>query len=393
MNDSEIPKQPPADADDWGKTDYKFPAQPAADDWGNTQVNVRHDDIDFNKTYLPGGNPPQNDWGATQGNIRLPQDVNYGGGNNDGGRGGNDYGATMPYFRLPDAERAKYQNVPPTPTQEAEQRRQEQKAKGGIPGWLWVSGGLTAMFLFAVLVLLIVYIFILRDSGFEQVVKGAPLGSRVMVNGAYWGMTSDDGTIILPTLRANETKRVEIQHPNWQCEPREIKGEDGVKREPIIAQCKQVANISDECINIKAGAYATAERCANKALDELTDQFSVDDLLRAMNLYIIQFASNKYDIPDRNKVFLERASGFMKKLPPQVVVEVGGHTDSDGNNAPNQILSDNRAKAVKAALLTFGVKPEMLTEKGYGEEKPKATNDTEDGKFQNRRIEYTAVKK
>jgi len=75
------------------------------------------------------------------------------------------------------------------------------------------------------------------------------------------------------------------------------------------------------------------------------------------------------------------------------VVEVGGHTDNVGENAPNQVLSDNRAKAVKAALLTYGVKPEMLTEKGYGEEKPKATNDNEDGKFQNRRIEYTAVKK
>ena len=118
-----------------------------------------------------------------------------------------------------------------------------------------------------------------------------------------------------------------------------------------------------------------------------------EDLLRAMNLYIIQFASNKYDIPPRNMVFLERASGYMKKLPPNVVVEVGGHTDSAGDNAPNQILSDNRAKAVKAALLAFQIKPEMLTEKGYGEEKPKATNDTEDGKFQNRRIEYTAVKK
>jgi OOP family OmpA-OmpF porin len=92
-------------------------------------------------------------------------------------------------------------------------------------------------------------------------------------------------------------------------------------------------------------------------------------------------------------VFLERAAGFMKKLPPQVVVEVGGHTDSVGDDAPNKTLSDNRAKAVKAALIASGVAPEMLTEKGYGEEKPKATNDTEDGKFQNRRIEYTAVKK
>jgi outer membrane protein OmpA-like peptidoglycan-associated protein len=391
VNDSDIPKQPPADIDDWTKTDYKFPAQPPADDWGNTVANVRRDDIDFNKTYMPGATPPQNEWGATQGNIKLPQDVNYGG--SDGGRSGNDYGATMPYFRLPDAERSKYQNVPPTPTQAAEQQRQEQKAKGGIPGWLWVSGGLMAMFLFAVLVLLIVYIFILKDTGFEQIVKGAPAGSSVSVNGAYWGTTSDDGSIILPTLRANETKRVEIKHPNWQCEPREIKGEDGVKREPIIAQCKQVANISNDCINIKAGAFQKAEDCANKALDELAPDFSVDDLLRAMNLYIIQFDSGKFDIPPRNMVFLGRAAGYMKKLPPTVVVEVGGHTDSDGSDPANQTLSENRAKAVREALLKFDITPGMLTEKGYGEAKPKTTNATDDGKFQNRRIEYTAVKK
>jgi len=393
VSNSDFPKQPTDDTDDWTKIGSQNSAQPPADDWGNTVANVRHEDIDFNKTHMPGAANQPNDWGSTQGNIKLPQDVNYGGGQDSGARNDNDFGATTPYFRLPDSERAKYQNVPPTPTQEAEQKRQEDKAKGGVPGWLWASGGLLAMFLFAVLVLGIVYIFILRDTGFEQSVKGAPKGSSVLVNGAYWGTTSDDGTIILGTLRAGETKKVEIKHPNWVCEPREIKGEDGVKREPIIAQCKQVANISNDCINIKAGAYQKAEDCANKALDELTEQFSVDDLLRAMNLYIIQFASNKYDIPPRNMVFLERAAGFMKKLPPTVVVEVGGHTDSDGENAPNKILSDNRAKAVKAALMSFGVKEEMLTVAGYGEEEPKAKNDTDDGKFQNRRIEYTAVKK
>ena len=394
MNDSDIPKQPPSD-DDWGKTNFKHPKQPPSDDWGNTVANVRRDDMDFNKTYLPGsGVPSTPDWGATQGNIRLPQD-NYGGAPPDDSdaHGGSDYGATTPYFRLPETERAKYQNVPPTPTQEAEQKRQEEKAKGGIPGWLWVSGGMAAMFLFAILMLAVVYFYFLKNKGFEQVVKGAPPGSKISVNGAFWGTTSDDGTIKLPTLKANETKKIEIEHPNWECIPRDIKGEDGVSQEPIIAQCKQVANISKECTNPTAGAYKISEDCANKALDELRADFSVDDLLRAMNLYIIQFDSGKFDIPPRNMEFLKRASEFMVKLPPNVVVEVGGHTDSVGNSASNKALSDNRAKAVKAALVGFDVKPEMLTEAGYGAEKPKDTNDTEDGKFRNRRIEYTAVKK
>ncbi|HLM62460.1 MAG TPA: OmpA family protein, partial [Pyrinomonadaceae bacterium] len=380
--------------DDWSKTNYNYPKQPPADDWGNTVPNVRQDDIDFNKTYMPGANNQPNDWGNTQGNIKLPQDVNYGGGQEDfGSRGGNDYGATTPYFRLPDAERAKYQNVPPTPTQEAEKKRQEEKAKGGVPGWLWVSGGLLAMFLFTILVLLIVYIFILRDTGFEQTVKGAPQGSSVLVNGAYWGTTSDDGTIILPTLRAGETKKVEIKHPNWVCEPQDIKGEDGVKREAIIARCKQVANISNECLNIKAGEVEKAERCANKALDELGSNFSIDDLLRALNLFVINFESNKSDIPPARMAFLQKAAGYLQKAPPGVVIEIGGHTDSDGSDAANQALSESRAKAVREALIKFNVKPEMLTEKGYGEAKPIKTNETDDGKFQNRRIEYQAVKK
>lgn len=392
MSNSNFPKQPTDDSDDWGKVGSKHSAQPPADDWGNTVANVRHEDIDFNKTYMPGAANQPNDWGSTQGNIKLPQDVNYGG-QDSGGRDDNDYGATTPYFRLPDSERAKYQNVPPTPTQEAEQKRQEEKAKGGVPGWLWASGGLLAMFLFAVLILGIVYIFILRDTGFEQVIKGVPPGSSVRVNGAYWGMTSNDGTIILATLRAGETKKVEIIHPNWQCEPQDVKGEDGVKQQAIIARCKQVANISNECINIKAGEVDKAERCASKALDDLGENFSIEDLLRALNLFVINFESNKSDIPPARMAFLQKAAGYLQKAPPGVVIEVGGHTDNVGNDAANQTLSESRAKAVKDALIKFQVKPEMLVEKGYGESAQIKTNDTEDGRFQNRRIEYKAVKK
>ena len=79
MSNSNFPKQPTDDSDDWGKVGAKHSAQPPADDWGNTVANVRHEDIDFNKTYMPGAGSQPNDWGSTQGNIKLPQDANYGG--------------------------------------------------------------------------------------------------------------------------------------------------------------------------------------------------------------------------------------------------------------------------------------------------------------------------
>ncbi|MGI8787464.1 MAG: OmpA family protein [Pyrinomonadaceae bacterium] len=404
MNDSDIPKPPPddfskttpnVDKADWGKTNHRYSPQPPADDWGNTVANVRHDDMDFGKTYTPGANQPKTpDWGVTQGNIKLPPDDFSGGQAEPSGHGGgNDYGATTPYFRLPETERAKYQNIPLTPTQEAAKQKEEEKQKGGVPGWLWVSGGLMAMFFFAIVVLGVVYFFILRNSGFDQTVKGAPPGSSVMVNGAYWGTTRPDGSIILPTLKAGETKKVEIKHPNYTCEPQDVKGEDGVKPEPIIARCKQVAAISNECLNIKAGEVEKAERCASKALDDLGNNFSIDALLAALNLSVINFDSGKWDIPPARMAFLQKAAGYLQKAPAGVVIEVGGHTDSDGSDAANQVLSENRAKAVRDELVKLGVKPEMLTEKGYGEAKPIATNETDDGKFKNRRIEYSAVKK
>lgn len=380
------------DNNDWGKTNFRQPSsQPPADDWGNTVANVRHDDADFGKTYLPGSSPAPKtpDWGHTQGNIKLPSNMDFSG-NADSYN--NDYGATTPYFRLPEAERAKYADIPLTPTQEAAKQKEEEKQKGGIPSWVWVSGGLATMFLFSIVVLLLAWYFLIGNTGYDAIVKGAPPGSDILVNNSFWGTTSNDGSINLMTLKSGETKKIEIKHANWLCQEETVKGEDGVKPAPIIAKCKQVASVKNECLKIKAGAYDLAEKCANEALDKLPNGFSVDELLAAMNLYIIQFASGKYDIPDRNKKFLERASGYMKQLPPNIVVEVGGHTDSDGTNEANKVLSDNRAKAVREQLVQFGVKAEALTEKGYGEEKPKTTNDTDDGKFQNRRIEYSVAK-
>ena len=388
----------------WEKTNYNFPAQPPADDWGNTVANIRPidaDDTDFGKTFLPGApkSSAPADWGMTEANINLA-DTDFGGGQKN--RGSNSqhedmtagYGVTTPYFRLPEAERQKYQNLPPTPTEKAEQERREQEEKGGVPTWVWISGGLMSMFFFAVAVLMLVYFFILSDRGFEATVKGAPPGSNVLVNGAFWGVTDEDGSVKLPILKAGETKRVEIVHPTYTCEAREIKGVDGVKPEPIIARCQAIAaKPGEDCSNIRLGEFDKAERCYNAALDGLPDPFTVEDLLKALNVLIINFESGKFDIPPVRLASLQKGAGYIKKLPPSVVLEVGGHTDSVGNDTSNQTLSENRATAVKNALVKFGVNPEVLQTRGYGKTKPKTTNDTEEGKFHNRRIEYSVVKK
>lgn len=394
-----------------GKSSHNFPAQPPADDWGNTVANIRPietDENDFGKTYPPSSqkNSPAPDWGITQANIDLSQTDfgserdNYGSSQrNASGSGQEDfgagYGATTPYFRLPEAERAKYQNLPPTPTEKAAQERKEQSEKGGIPAWAWISGGLLSMFFFAVAVLLLVFFFILDDTGFEATVKNAPPGSSVRVNGSPWGVTDEGGSIKLPILKEGETKRIEILHPSYICQPAEVASRDGVvSPNPISAQCKQVAvQPGEDCNNIRLREFDKAERCYNQALEGLPDPFTAEDLVKALSILIINFESGKFDVPPVRQAALQKGAKFIQKLPPSVVLEIGGHTDSDGDDASNRTLSDNRASAVRNQLIKFGVRPEVLEPKGYGETQPKMTNDTEDGKFFNRRIQYSVLKK
>lgn len=76
---------------------------------------------------------------------------------------------------------------------------------------------------------------------------------------------------------------------------------------------------------------------------------------------------------------------------PNVAVEVAGHTDSDGSEAVNRRLSQERAAAVRQALAERGVEAERLSAVGYGQAQPIAPNDTPENKARNRRIELIVI--
>lgn len=87
------------------------------------------------------------------------------------------------------------------------------------------------------------------------------------------------------------------------------------------------------------------------------------------------------------------ATGSLNKVvkalnnQPGASVEVAGHTDSLGNDAYNKRLSDQRANSVRQYLVDNGIAASRITARGYGEEQPVASNDTEAGRAQNRRVE------
>lgn len=78
---------------------------------------------------------------------------------------------------------------------------------------------------------------------------------------------------------------------------------------------------------------------------------------------------------------------------PEVKIKIGGYTDNTGDAAANLQLSSDRASAVKSALIGLGVSADRLEAEGYGEEHPIASNETEEGREQNRRIAVSVREK
>jgi outer membrane protein OmpA-like peptidoglycan-associated protein len=100
----------------------------------------------------------------------------------------------------------------------------------------------------------------------------------------------------------------------------------------------------------------------------------------------LMFKVNSSEISESYKDDLNSAAEVFVKYPETNIV-IEGHTDDSGSDQINMTLSEKRAKAVGAYMVSKGVAASRLTEKWYGESQPKYTNDTEENKQKNRRVE------
>jgi len=101
----------------------------------------------------------------------------------------------------------------------------------------------------------------------------------------------------------------------------------------------------------------------------------------------IFFNTSSYQLEDKSRTELDKVVTFLQKNP-DVRIEFGGHTDDVGADKDNMQLSLKRAEAVYQYILSRGIDPARLKYKGYGETRPVADNATEEGRRQNRRIEF-----
>ena len=101
------------------------------------------------------------------------------------------------------------------------------------------------------------------------------------------------------------------------------------------------------------------------------------------------FATGSYKLLAKSNKSLNDVASLMK-ADESLMLDIDGHTDDVGTSESNQVLSENRAKAVKEYLVKQGVADTRLFSTGYGEDKPVADNKTAAGRAKNRRTEMTA---
>jgi len=143
---------------------------------------------------------------------------------------------------------------------------------------------------------------------------------------------------------------------------------------PKVADCSTqdddkdgVSNCADKCPDTPKGAIVDKDGC-----------WAFRGLL---------FDFDKSDVKAKYGPLIQNAVEVMK-MNPGLTIEIQGHTDSYGKDAYNQKLSERRANAVKAELIKQGVEGKRLTAVGFGESKPVDTNETDEGRAYNRRVEY-----
>jgi outer membrane protein OmpA-like peptidoglycan-associated protein len=104
----------------------------------------------------------------------------------------------------------------------------------------------------------------------------------------------------------------------------------------------------------------------------------------------VQFENDTAILTAESKQILDDVAASLKGQPG-LRIEIGGHTDSIGNESYNHMLSQQRAEAVRQYLISRGVDGDGLVAMGYGEFKPVASNETPEGRAENRRVELKLI--
>lgn len=159
------------------------------------------------------------------------------------------------------------------------------------------------------------------------------------------------------------------------------------------AERSQVNQLGSQLAQTQAGLSAAEARAA-RAMESLNKIAQVKEEARGMVITLsgqVLFVTGKSELLPSARDQLDQVAAALKDQAEMKPMVVEGYTDSVGSDATNQKLSKDRAEAVRAYLVSKGVPSEKITAVGKGEANPVASNDTPEGRANNRRVEIVVA--
>jgi outer membrane protein OmpA-like peptidoglycan-associated protein len=190
----------------------------------------------------------------------------------------------------------------------------------------------------------------------------------------------DDGVMIL-----DATVKTAVEGEQLRAEALRFVGDPGKLRPSIVVSALPAATSS------APGETTTTVAATSTTLspEALVEQQRLD---AAVSGRTISFEKESDKLSAEGRNIVDELAAVIIAMPDKTLrIEVGGHTDSKGSDGGNKRLSQRRATAVKNRLVLKGVPAARVDATGFGEANPIADNNTEDGKAQNRRIEFKIV--
>jgi outer membrane protein OmpA-like peptidoglycan-associated protein len=153
----------------------------------------------------------------------------------------------------------------------------------------------------------------------------------------------------------------------------------------LLAQARDLAKEAESC---RAAAVVTPPPQPPQALAPAAPALAAR---QPVSFHALLFDFDKSNLKPEARVELDRAAKIMQDNP-DVVLELQGNTDNVGTDAYNQALGKRRADAVFNYMKAKGINPDRLKEVSFGEGKPAASNKTDAGRAQNRRVDLVIIK-
>jgi outer membrane protein OmpA-like peptidoglycan-associated protein len=170
--------------------------------------------------------------------------------------------------------------------------------------------------------------------------------------------------------------------------PIEEKVEEKIEEKEIIKEeSKEKVVLPQAIIPQEQKIEELSKMIQPKKIQNIKTQEEIDAILSKQKIFFKRLGT---DITDESYKVLEDIAKILSK-DENIKIEIGGHTDSKGEEEVNEWISLQRAKSVKKELVKLGISEDRITAIGYGESKPLVPNDKNGYSFENRRVEFKII--